>query len=1716
MISELRFPINPNQNQSYIAIMRRRYERRRAAKAKAAAAAAEKDAPSAAIGASGPVEAVAAANATPKKRQTTVHAAAQIKLHVHGHEFQNGEEIILNPDSFPQLKDLIWKDYAVEVFHPELAVSDGAAAALAEGSPQNHLLLEIPESSAAPLKGKMQVSVLKDTAAIFQLAPFKDVTVRFLPKTQVEVDFVEVSLKDQFMSRRDLMYLKQSMVGTALYVGKTIRVQGTRWQVLDVRSGGEKVRSGVVSENTKFTFRSRTSRIMWLVQISPEMWDMANSGMLYLEIFLTVVRNVLNKWMKHKVSHSLTILFYSRCFYPEMDQDQENSTSGGHFSHRRFMPTRKQSRAADDERESSFPYERSDCFSVGVDEDGRHYQDFYKLVAFDSIITDVQPLLVKLKEEMNAFPRECGWRSPADFYVSSFSPAELLQDDPGPRPGVPSNARDGNLLEAVNLVLNIFEKHHIDRDLSRSGQSVVLITPGNGIFSVNKRLSEITEQRMMDHGIGIDLISLASRPLHKCPLFLFKQSDLSEMKLPGRKEGNLANEMCLCNNNPHGSKHGYQRRSRTGSSDALTDSQSAVADMGVSSMRTGQLCKYCLQRMENRKNYIVPLWIPLWFVQENMLTPHECPLDEDISQFCDVCAPKNAKSKVFEPLPMCRMFKDNDFTHFGYLSLPKPLECLLNDFQNAESALSDDDRDNADFSVAPSVSGSTYDNVMLAGLNSDLVRARASSMACSDDSLSYDGEVVTKIRTFSLSEQSKLLQEYERYDDEVFGFAPAPKLGQKSSDSDISVRLASTPPIRPGVSYLSSMIKKRTGTIGFQSGSAGNENGGSNSGGAHWRTFEQREPSPLNVDMAEYRGSLEAKVGSLDDDKDKPKITSSSFPNTFQLADGSGPGHTSFTASPVLRPADGAVKEDIFHSQAFMLKQLTSNQRRWSQVRPNEDQQYKIAQNVLKWKSLCFPALLPLASDFLPAPKELKAHYTESFYSVMLPERDEQNGVTFRDYRELVLEMVAQRLSQDFQLVSGEDSNEVGEKDGSVFRLSMGHRIHEIVYNEETQTIDVKRFLQKVTTRSDVDIMEYRYSLWSPIVDRFVTVAQEFRKYPQIEYQWNHLDQLICGYIDDMSEGIRYKRSLYCLLPPRLGGSDVGDQENLRDYTEGCRKFLEFLRAKADASTGFPDVKLSTNWRENISTSGTDAFKRVGQRSVKMLLHTNDAVTSQNWVIAKVDTEVLPTQCYHVEIQWLVCRSSLVDDLVTGMSRRAKQLGLELQRVTENGISSNLDLHPLNCPIFLKIDDASERRMVEKALIERFDFCCEALHPIPFTHLNHNAEYAILAQEPRPPRARRMISYYRQYVHRSLACFARMTQTGLVWISNQKVHDDEIQPIFDELRYFIESLQVARSALMGVLDDMFEPAVTAAAPSPMPAKTSEDLLQPQQTFGVTSTEEDSAGIDKKLAMNTSASVSTNSCNEEEKENSPEAINVVVRTAVNVESKRESPAMTAEHGVSRMMAIAAEDSSPSARNARVAPGNLFRRMSAQAMGMEAAALCHRSHWVPKSSRSNCSNCRRSFRLWAGKHHCRLCGEIVCGACSTKRILFQKKSVRTCDDCVDANVQNISEINRRRSTPEFVRSHTSPAAFGSFDDRYERRSLQISSRGLHRHNSSFASTGSSRGVNIIKKEAEDAASSKQTTTVMKYRVTFSWQTQVMSLVIAALVLSIACALKLMARV
>lgn len=40
------------------------------------------------------------------------------------------------------------------------------------------------------------------------------------------------------------------------------------------------------------------------------------------------------------------------------------------------------------------------------------------------------------------------------------------------------------------------------------------------------------------------------------------------------------------------------------------------------------------------------------------------------------------------------------------------------------------------------------------------------------------------------------------------------------------------------------------------------------------------------------------------------------------------------------------------------------------------------------------------------------------------------------------------------------------------------------------------------------------------------------------------------------------------------------------------------------------------------------------------------------------------------------------------------------------------------------------------------------------------------------------------------------------------------------------------------------------------------------------------------------------------------------------------------------------------------------------------------WVPDNRTSKCMRCGEMFALWRRRHHCRLCGDVVCWACSTK--------------------------------------------------------------------------------------------------------------------------------------
>merc|ERR1712013_293450 len=68
------------------------------------------------------------------------------------------------------------------------------------------------------------------------------------------------------------------------------------------------------------------------------------------------------------------------------------------------------------------------------------------------------------------------------------------------------------------------------------------------------------------------------------------------------------------------------------------------------------------------------------------------------------------------------------------------------------------------------------------------------------------------------------------------------------------------------------------------------------------------------------------------------------------------------------------------------------------------------------------------------------------------------------------------------------------------------------------------------------------------------------------------------------------------------------------------------------------------------------------------------------------------------------------------------------------------------------------------------------------------------------------------------------------------------------------------------------------------------------------------------------------------------------------------------------------------------------------------------WVPDDFTSVCmlDGCTHKFNVLNRRHHCRYCGRLVCGPCSTHKLPhFTKngKSVRVCDLCFAENKNEV---------------------------------------------------------------------------------------------------------------
>ncbi|XP_043506700.1 GATOR complex protein Iml1 isoform X3 [Frieseomelitta varia] len=385
------------------------------------------------------------------------------KLIVHQKTFSE-EDLIINPKDHPNIKT----GDVVEIYHPEDEFS--------------RLLLQV-KSFKEDLQGRETISVENNVATMFQLRTFADVYMNVVNPDDVALDSVELTFKDQYLGRSEMWRLKNSLVNTCVYMNKKIEFCGgsIRCQVYEMWSQGDRVACGVITNDTKVVFRSSTSMVYIFIQMSSEMWDFDIHGDLYFEKAVNgFLADLFQKWKKNGSNHEVTIVLFSRTFYNANSLEE-------------------------------FPSHMRECLQH--DYKGRFYEDFYRVVVQNERFEDWSNVLVQLRKLFTDYQKI------------------VLEYHQKPDISIPkamnSTAAQGNFLEVLNMSLNVFEKHYLDRSFDRTGQLSVVITPGVGVFEVDRELTNVTKQRIIDNGVGSDLVCVGEQPLHAVPLLKFHNKDTS-------------------------------------------------------------------------------------------------------------------------------------------------------------------------------------------------------------------------------------------------------------------------------------------------------------------------------------------------------------------------------------------------------------------------------------------------------------------------------------------------------------------------------------------------------------------------------------------------------------------------------------------------------------------------------------------------------------------------------------------------------------------------------------------------------------------------------------------------------------------------------------------------------------------------------------------------------------------------------------------------------------------------------------------------------------------------------------------------------------------------------------------------------------------------------------------------------------------------------------
>ncbi|KAI4277724.1 MAG: hypothetical protein L6R38_005385 [Xanthoria sp. 2 TBL-2021] len=343
----------------------------------------------------------------------------------------------------------------------------------------------------------VQISISSSDATRCGLKAHTRVVVSTIDHNDHRASHVEIAFRDEYLSRSDMWRLAVSeLAGKVVHKGQRLSFMGTiKVAIKAIYIRGRKVPSALFSAATKPIFRSESARYVLFIQMSKEMWDFDADGtgeIMFDKVVNGFLPDLFKRWQKIKARHLVTIVMFTRLEFSPAEQT-------GLLTFGRIVTDKTSAGAAS-------------------------RRDFYRVVVSDMPSAEWSEILVQLKREFRVFLKDVSIHTcTSDPTMTSEGPPETSGGVPSHAiSGSPSPALRGNILEAVNLASSQFSCDYIDRDLVRTGVSVIVITPGTGIFEVDYNLLATTTDNLIENGVGIDLVCLSRLPLHSVPLFKYR------------------------------------------------------------------------------------------------------------------------------------------------------------------------------------------------------------------------------------------------------------------------------------------------------------------------------------------------------------------------------------------------------------------------------------------------------------------------------------------------------------------------------------------------------------------------------------------------------------------------------------------------------------------------------------------------------------------------------------------------------------------------------------------------------------------------------------------------------------------------------------------------------------------------------------------------------------------------------------------------------------------------------------------------------------------------------------------------------------------------------------------------------------------------------------------------------------------------------------------